>query len=152
VGLGPFDDRILFPTTSFLDELQIYSTLDGAGETDMTSEVVETPVQRRVHFVDSDSSDGDQTPTGSMDDEQLEDFLQQDSLDPTLRRMIENDNDTWRSHKPRFDDIFGEMDFSSTANIYHVESDAVSDGSSGYECTYPDRTCILSWWLTCFPS
>jgi len=133
VGLGPFDDRILFPATSFLDELQIYSTLDGVGETNMTSEVVETPVQRRVHFVDSDSSDSDQTPTGSMDDEQLEDFLQQDCLDPTLRRMIENDNDTWGSHKPRFDDIFGEMDFSPTTNIYHVESDAVSDGSSGYE-------------------
>lgn len=132
-GLGPFEDRILFPTTSFLDELQLYSSLDGFGETDVTHEVVETPVQRRVHFVDSDSSDGDQTATSSMDDELPADFLQQDCLDPTLRRMIENDNDTWGSHRPRFDDMFGEPDFHPTANIYHVESDAVSHGSSGYE-------------------
>jgi hypothetical protein len=130
VGLGPFDD---FPTTSFLDELQIYSTLYGFGETDMTSEVVETSIQRRVHFVDSDSPDSDQTSTSIMDDELPGEFLQEDSLDPTLCRMIDND-----THRPRFNDIFGELDFSPTAKICHVAPDAVSDGSSGYECTYLD--------------
>lgn len=138
VGLGPFDDHICFPTTSFLDELQIYSTLYDFGETDMTSEVVETPVQRRVHFVDSDSPDGDQTSTSIMDDELPGDFLQEDSLDPTFRRMIDNDTHTWDSHRPRFNDIFGELDFSPTAKICHVAPDAGSDGSSGYECTYLD--------------
>lgn len=133
VSLGPFEDRILFSTASFLDEEHLYSALEGFGDTDMPTEAVETPVQRRVHFEDSDPSDSDQTPTGSTDDELPADFLQQDSLDPTLRRMIENDYGTWSNHKPCFDDIFGELDFSPAANIYHAESDAVSDGSSGYE-------------------
>ncbi|KAL1969626.1 hypothetical protein VTN77DRAFT_8179 [Rasamsonia byssochlamydoides] len=129
-GLGSLDDHVPFSTASFLDEDQLYSALDTFGETDMTSEAVETPVQRHVHFeeVDSDSSsDSDQT-----DDELPGDFLQQDSLDPTLRRMIENDQDSLGPNQ-RFDDIFGELDFNHPANIYHVESDAISDGSSGYE-------------------
>ena len=60
--VGPFHDRILFPTT----KLQIYSTIDGFSETDMISEVVGLPVERRVHFVDLDSSAGN--------------FLQQDRI------------------------------------------------------------------------
>ena len=44
--VGPFHDCILFPTT----KLQIYSTIDGFGETDMTSDVVKIPVQRWVYL------------------------------------------------------------------------------------------------------
>jgi hypothetical protein len=137
-GLGSFEDHIPFSTATFLDEEQLYSALDAFGETDMTSEAIETPVQRHVHFEEDDSdssSDSDQDPSGSTDDEIPGDFLQQDSLDPTLRRMIENDHDSL-SRNQRYDDVFGEMDFSHPANIYHVESDAVSDESSGYESMY----------------
>lgn len=137
-GLGALDDHVPFSTASFLDEDQLYSAMDTFGETDMTSEAIETPVQRHVHFeeeADSDSSsDSDQSRSGSTDDELPGDFLQQDSLDPTLRRMIENDQDTLGQNQ-RYDDIFGELD-NHPANIYHVESDVVSDGSSGYESMY----------------
>lgn len=133
-GLGSIDDNMLFSTASFFDEEQLYSALDTIGETDMTSEAVETPAPRRVHFDESDSSsDSDQTPTVSTDDEIPSDFLHQDSLDPRLRRMIENDTDPFSGPNQRFDDIFGDFDFGHTGNIYHAESDAISDESSGYE-------------------
>lgn len=142
-GLGSIDDNMLFSTASFFDEEQLYSALDTIGETDMTSEAVETPAPRRVHFDESDSSsDSDQTPTVSTDDEIPSDFLHQDSLDPRLRRMIENDTDPFSGPNQRFDDIFGDFDFGQTGNIYHAESDAISDESSGYESMY--RTCMQS--------
>ncbi|KAH8695463.1 hypothetical protein BGW36DRAFT_299101 [Talaromyces proteolyticus] len=131
-GLGSFDDHILFSAEPFLED-QLYSAMETFGDTDLTSEAVETPVQRHVHFiVEEDSDSSSDSPDGSTDDEIPSDFLQQDSLDPTLRRMIDNDNDG--SNNQRYNDIFGESDFKHPANIYHVESDAVSeDGSSGYE-------------------
>lgn len=133
-GFGSFDDHILFSTEPSLED-HLYSALETFGETDFTSEAVETPVQRHVHFVveddDADSDSSSDSRDGSTDDEIPGDFLQQDSLDPTLRRMIDNDYDAGSSQ--RQGDIFGESDFSHPANIYHVESDAVSDGSSGYE-------------------
>lgn len=131
-GLGALDDHVPFSTASFLDEDQLYSAMDTFGETDMTSEAIETPVQRHVHFEEADS---DSSSDSSTDDELPGDFLQQDSLDPTLRRMIENDQDTLGQNQ-RYDDIFGELDYNHPANIYHVESDAISDGSSGYESMY----------------
>ncbi|KAJ9210013.1 hypothetical protein DTO166G4_8368 [Paecilomyces variotii] len=126
-GLGSLDNHMLFSTTSLLDEEQLYAALETFGETDMASETVETPVQRRVHFQeDSDSS----SDSEASDDEIPGDFLQQDSLDPDLRRMIENDN--FDNHGQRSDDIFGEYEFGQ-GNIYHAESDAISEESSGYE-------------------
>jgi hypothetical protein len=135
-GFGSFDDHILFSTEPLLED-NLYSAMETFGETDFTSEAVETPVQRHVHFVveeddDADSDSSSDSRDGSTDDEIPGDFLQQDSLDPTLRRMIDNDYDP--SNNQRYEDIFGESDISHPANIYHVESDAaVSDGSSGYE-------------------
>ncbi|CRG92556.1 hypothetical protein PISL3812_09618 [Talaromyces islandicus] len=130
-GLGSFDDHILFSAEPFLDD-QLYSAMETFGETDLTSEAIETPVQRHVHFITEENSDSSSdSPDGSTDDEIPGDFLQQDSLDPTLRRMIDNDHDSGANQ--RYEDIFGESDFKHPANIYHVESDAVSDGSSGYE-------------------
>lgn len=129
-GLGSLDNHMLFSTTSLLDEEQLYAALETFGETDMASETVETPVQRRVHFQeDSDSS----SDSEASDDEIPGDFLQQDSLDPDLRRMIENDN--FDNHGQRSDDIFGEYEFGQ-GNIYHAESDAISEESSGYESMY----------------
>ncbi|KAL2001402.1 hypothetical protein VTN02DRAFT_1808 [Thermoascus thermophilus] len=137
VGLDAIDNNLLFSTASFFDEDQLYSTLEMFGETDMASEAVDTPAQRRVHFEESDSSssssDSDQTPTVSSYDDIPSDFLQQDSLDPQLRRMIENDHDPFSGPSLHYDDVFGELDFGHTGNIYHAESDAISDESSGYE-------------------
>ncbi|EEA27048.1 hypothetical protein TMatcc_004672 [Talaromyces marneffei ATCC 18224] len=134
-GFGSFDDHILFSTEPLLED-NLYSAMETFGETDFTSEAVETPVQRHVHFVveeddDADSDSSSDSRDGSTDDEIPGDFLQQDSLDPTLRRMIDSDYDP--SNNQRYEEIFGESDISHPANIYHVESDAVSDGSSGYE-------------------
>ena len=132
-----FDDHMLLSGASFFDEEQLYSAMETFGETDLASEAVETPVQmpRHVHFEpQSDSSSDSDSHT---EDEIPGDFLQQDSLDPHLRRMIENDNDNSHLHHSRrrtSDDMFGESDYGHS-NIYHVESDAVSEKSesSGYE-------------------
>lgn len=125
------DDHMFLPAASFFDEEQLYSAMDAFGETDRASEAVETPVARRVHFEErfDSSSDSD----SHTDDEIPSDFLQQDSLDPQLRRMIENDNETHRSHRRQSEEMFGDTDYGH-GNIYHVESEGSSEGSlSGYE-------------------
>lgn len=126
-----FGDSMLLPAASFFDEEQLYSAMGTFGEADVASEAVETPVPRRVHFEErSDSSSDSESHT---DDEIPGDFLQQDALDPQLRRMIENDNDHHRSHRRQSEEIFGDTDYGH-GNIYHIESDGTSEGSlSGYE-------------------
>lgn len=126
-----FGDSMLLPAASFFDEEQLYSAMETFGETDVPSEAVETPVPRRVHFEErSDSSSDSDSHT---DDEIPGDFLQQDSLDPQLRRMIENDNEHHRSHRRQSEEIFGDADYGH-GSIYHIESDGTSEGSlSGYE-------------------
>lgn len=131
-----FDDHMLLAGASFFDEEQLYSAMETFGETDLASEAVEAPIQmpRHVHFEpQSDSSSDSDSHT---EDEIPGDFLQQDSLDPQLRRMIENDNENTRHQRRRrtSEDMFGESDYGHS-NIYHVESDAVSEKSesSGYE-------------------
>ncbi|KAJ5692881.1 hypothetical protein N7462_002304 [Penicillium macrosclerotiorum] len=133
-----FGDAMLLPAASFFDEEQLYSAMDTFGETDMASETVETPVARRVHFEErSDSSSDSESHT---DDEIPSDFLQQDSLDPQLRRMIENDNEYHRSNRRQSEEMFGDADYGH-GNIYHVESDGTSEGSlSGYETDDGDTT------------
>lgn len=142
---GVFDDQLLFSNTSFFDEDQYFSRYN---QLDMqyTGEMVtedETPTKRRVHFEErKEPSDNDKTPTPSSDDEDDDeipsDFLQQDCLDPDLRRMIENDVDVnLRNQQRPYDDdpLFGDS-YEQTGNIYHVDSDHASDGSSGYESMY----------------
>ncbi|KAJ5105943.1 hypothetical protein NUU61_003290 [Penicillium alfredii] len=132
------DDHMFLPAASFFDEEQLYSAMDAFGETDRASEAVETPVARRVHFEErfDSSSDSD----SHTDDEIPSDFLQQDSLDPQLRRMIENDNETHRSHRRQSEEMFGDTDYGH-GNIYHVESEGSSEGSlSGYETDDGDTT------------
>lgn len=130
-GSEMFGDSTLLPAASFFDEEQLYSAMETFGETDIPSEAVETPVPRRVHFEEhSDSSSDDESHT---DDEIPSDFLQQDALDPQLRRMIESDNDQHRSHRRQSEEMFGDADYGH-GNIYHIESDGTSEGSlSGYE-------------------
>ncbi|KAJ5211945.1 uncharacterized protein N7498_003591 [Penicillium cinerascens] len=138
-GPNGFGDSMFLPAASFFDEEHLYSAMDAFGETDMASEAVETPVARRVHFEErSDSSSDSESHT---DDEISGDFLQQDSLDPQLRRMIENDNhDHHRSHRRQSEEIFADIDYGH-GNIYHVESDGTSEGSlSGYETDDGDTT------------
>ncbi|KAA8646416.1 uncharacterized protein ATNIH1004_007846 [Aspergillus tanneri] len=132
-GPNVFDDHLLLSGASFFDEEQLYSVMETFGETDMASETaVETPVPRRVHFQeDSDSSSESDSHT---DDEIPGDFLQQDSLDPQLRRMIENDSEPSLKHRRQSGEVFADSDYGHS-NIYHVESDAHSEvsESSGYE-------------------
>lgn len=134
-GPNVFDDDMLFSGAPFFDEQQLYSAMEAFGETDVASETaVETPVPRRVHFEeDSDSSSDSDSYT---EDEVPGDFLQQESLDPQLRHMIESDNNevSRRSSRRQSDEIYGDSDYGHS-NIYHVESDgAASEGaSSGYE-------------------
>lgn len=130
-GSEMFSDSVLLPAASFFDEEQLYSAMENFGETDVPSEAVETPVPRRVHFEErSDSSSDSDSHT---DDEIPGDFLQQDALDPQLRRMIENDNEHHRSHRRQSEEMFGDADYGH-GNIYHIESDGTSEGSlSGYE-------------------
>ncbi|EAW09866.1 uncharacterized protein ACLA_040820 [Aspergillus clavatus NRRL 1] len=139
-GTNTFDDHMLLSAASFFDEDQLYSAMETFGETDFASEVAaETPIPRRVHFQeDSDSSSDSDSHT---DDEIPSDFLQQDSLDPQLRRMIENDNENVVSRRRQSDELFAESDYGHS-NIYHVESDAVSEESesSGYETDDGDTT------------
>ncbi|KAL3482307.1 hypothetical protein BJX99DRAFT_216770 [Aspergillus californicus] len=138
-----FSDDLFFSSAPFFDEHQLYSAMEAFGETDVASETaVETPVPRRVHFEeDSDSSSGSDSYT---EDEVPGDFLQQDSLDPQLRRMIESDNNELVRHSSRrqSDEIYGDSDYGHS-NIYHVESDAAaaSEGTlSGYETDDGDTT------------
>ncbi|KAJ5155894.1 hypothetical protein N7492_008697 [Penicillium capsulatum] len=140
-GSDMFGDSMILPAASFFDEEQLYRAMETFGETDLASEAVETPVPRRVHFAErSDSSSDSDSHT---DDEIPSDFLQQDSLDPQLRRMIENDNNNnnhRRSHRRQSEELFGDADYGHS-NIYHAESDGTSEGSlSGYETDDGDTT------------
>ena len=143
-GAEIFGDSMLLPAASFFDEEQLYSAMETFGEIDMASEAVETPVARRVHFEErSDSSSDSDSHT---DDEIPSDFLQQDALDPQLRRMIENDNDHYqRSHRRQSEEIFGDADYGH-GSIYHVESEGTSEASlSGYESMMATglRSCVV---------
>lgn len=130
-GVGAFDDHMLLSGASFFDEEHLYGAMDSFGAQGLVSETAPgTPVPRHVHFdaqVDSSSNSDSHT-----EDEVPSDFLQQDSLDPQLRRMIENDNGTTAARRRQSDETFGDADYGH-GNIYHAESDAVSEGSSGYE-------------------
>lgn len=142
---GALDGQLLFSNASFFDEDQYFSRYDQP-ETHFNGAVeseTETPTKRRVHFEErNDSSDNDKTPTPSSDDEDDDeipsDFLQQDCLDPDLRRMIENDIDVnhRNQHRAYDDDLYGDSYEQHTGNIYHVDTDPASDGSSGYESMY----------------
>ncbi|KAK2739250.1 hypothetical protein FQN55_009531 [Onygenales sp. PD_40] len=136
LGLDELENRPLYSTTgSFFEDEQLFlqsHNVDNIVEHDLSSATVDTPARRRVHFADSDdSSDSDKT----SDDELLSDFLQQDSLDPDLRRMIENDTEpAHRQKQPQNEQLFVNQDFYELpGNIYHVETDTSVASSSGYE-------------------
>jgi hypothetical protein len=141
-GPNVFDDHMLLSAASFFDEEQLYTAMEVFGEADMASETaIETPVARRVHF--EEDSDSSSDSDSHSDDEIPSDFLQQDALDPQLRRMIENDNENYATHRRQSNEMYAESDYGHS-NIYHVESDAISDASesSGYESmhiTYDDH-------------
>lgn len=144
-GAEAFNDHMLLSGASFFDDEHLYGAMDTFGETGFASEAAaETPVPRHVHFEDHDSSSDSDSHT---EDEIPSDFLHQDSLDPQLRRMIESDNDTNRNRRRQSDETFGDADYGH-GNIYHAESDAVSEGGSGYESmslgTCPPLTCMLT--------
>lgn len=148
-AISSFDNHMLLPAASFFDEEHLYSAMDTFGEPEVASEAVETPMPRRVHF--EDRSDSSSDSDSHSDDEIPGDFLQQDSLDPQLRRMIENDNENLqRSHRRQSEEMFGDADYGH-GSIYHVESDGSSEGSlSGYESMELGHSCYVSFLLTLF--
>lgn len=134
-GFDDLENRPLYSAGSFFDnDILIQSAgAELAADVDTTNEVVETPMPRRVHFADSDdSSDSEKT----SEDELMSDFLLQESLDPDLRRMIENDSELpkrARNHQ----DLFATNEYYELpGNIYHVESSSEVGSSSGYECMW----------------
>lgn len=136
---GSFNDHMLLSADPFFDEEQLYGTLDAFAEPGLAEEAPETSVPRHVHFEEADSSSDSDSHT---EDEIPSDFLHQDSLDPQLRRMIEHDSVTTGRRRRQSDETFGDSDY-GRGNIYHVESDAVSEGSSGYESMFVERcTCV----------
>ncbi|CAG8335382.1 unnamed protein product [Penicillium nalgiovense] len=138
-AMNSFDDHMFLPAASFFDEEHLYSAMDTFGEPQVTSEAAETPVARRVHF--EERSDSSSDSDSHSDDDIPGDFLQQDSLDPQLRRMIENDNENYqRNTRRQSEEMFGDADYGH-GSIYHVESDGSSEGSlSGYESDDGDTT------------
>ncbi|KAK4861701.1 hypothetical protein LT330_003736 [Penicillium expansum] len=138
-AINSFDDHMFLPAASFFDEEHLYSAMDTFGEPQVTSEAAETPVARRVHF--EERSDSSSDSDSHSDDDIPGDFLQQDSLDPQLRRMIENDNENYqRNTRRQSEEMFGDADYGH-GSIYHVESEGSSEGSlSGYESDDGDTT------------
>ncbi|PGH04873.1 hypothetical protein AJ79_06958 [Helicocarpus griseus UAMH5409] len=131
LGLDEIENRPFYSTGSFFEDEQLFlqsGNADAVENHDLSNATVDTPA-RRVHFVDSDdSSDSDKT----TDDELLPDFLQQDALDPDLRRMIENDSDPARNQKSN--ELLVSHDYYEIpGNIYHVETESSAGSSSGYE-------------------
>ena len=109
-AINSFDDHMFLPAASFFDEEHLYSAMDTFGEPQVTSEAAETPVARRVHF--EERSDSSSDSDSHSDDDIPGDFLQQDSLDPQLRRMIENDNENFqRNTRRQSEEMFGDADY-----------------------------------------
>lgn len=130
-GSGAFDDHMLLSGASFFDEEQLYGAMQNFGEPARASETSPgTPVPRHVHF--EQESDSSSDSDSNTEDEIPSDFLHQDSLDPQLRRMIENDNEASGKRRRQSNETFADSDY-GRGNIYHAESDAVSEESSGYE-------------------
>lgn len=142
-----FEARPLYSGSLFEDNEQFLFVPDSATN-EADNSVPEMP-PRRVRFAESDSSDSDK----SSDDDILSDFMQQDELDPELRRMIENDSDVTFSRHSH--ELFTSQDFFDIPrNIYHVDTDESSVSfSSGYECMLRAvvhmvlaNTRISRWW------
>jgi hypothetical protein len=147
LGLDELEQRPFYSAGSFFDNddhpLLQPELHDVVVEAELASASVETPMPRRVHFeTTDDSSDSDKTTDD--DDDEYPDFLQQDSLDPDFRQLIENDCEAARRpHSPH--ELFVDADFYDIpGNIYHVESDTTSGGSSsGYESKQPDQNSLI---------
>ncbi|WEW54985.1 hypothetical protein PRK78_000412 [Emydomyces testavorans] len=136
-GFDDLESRPLYSAASFFDDEHILSqsvTTEVFIDVDVATEAVETRTPRRVHFAESDDDMSDFDKTS---EDELSDFLQQESLDPDLRRMIENDGDgPKRTRSPH--NLFATNDFYDIpSNIYHVESDSEVGSSSGYEFAEP---------------
>ncbi|KLJ08201.1 hypothetical protein EMPG_16363 [Blastomyces silverae] len=138
LGLDDLENRPLYSTGSFFEDDQLFlqsGNIDAVEDHALTSTTVDVPA-RRVHFAESDdSSDSDKT----TDDELMSDFLQQDALDPDLRRMIENDSEPLR--RPLSSELLVSQDFYDLpGNIYHVETESSVASSSGYESDCGETT------------
>ncbi|OAX84558.1 hypothetical protein ACJ72_01077 [Emergomyces africanus] len=138
LGLDDLENRPLYSTGSFFEDEQLFlqsGNIDAVEEDALASATVDVPA-RRVHFAESDeSSDSDKT----TDDELMSDFLQQDALDPDLRRMIENDAEPVR--RQISSELLVPQDFYDLpGNIYHVETESSVASSSGYESDCGETT------------
>ncbi|ODH49458.1 hypothetical protein GX48_04400 [Paracoccidioides brasiliensis] len=138
LGLDELESHPLYSTGSFFEDEQLFlqsGHVEAAEDPDLSNIPLNLPA-RQVHFAESDSStDSDKT----TDDELLSDFLQQDALDPDLRRLIENDSEPRRHLNPN--EPFVSQDFYELpGNIYHVETESSVASSSGYDSDCGETT------------
>ncbi|QSS60214.1 hypothetical protein I7I51_05011 [Histoplasma capsulatum] len=138
LGFDDIENRPLYSTSSFFEDDQLFlqsSNIDAVGDHAFASTTVDEPV-RHVHFAESDDTTDSNKTT---DDELMSDFLQQDALDPDLRRMIENDSEPVRH--PISSGLQVSQDFYDLpGNIYHVETESSVASSSGYESDCGETT------------
>ena len=99
-----FDEQISRDDPNLFNEVAIYNaatSLDGFGSQALEAECTTSTPPRRVRFEEEVQRYSDSTSTDGSDEEVdgfPDLFMQQDSLDPGFRLMIENDNDEDDGH------------------------------------------------------
>jgi len=134
------DADLLLSNVGFFDDQLDY------GNTSMVAGVFETASpSKKVRFEDVDLSDGTSTASSSTENDPFPDlFLQQDHLDPTFRRLIENvadaDEGNWMGSESEgsFWDMGGEEADETVDGTQGVQpgpggSNGSDGGSSGYD-------------------
>jgi len=99
-----FDEQISRNDPNLFNEVAIYNaatSFEDFGCQGLEGEAVTSPTPRRVRFEEEVQRYSDSTSTDGSDEEEdsfPDLFMQQDSLDPSFRLMIENDNDEDDGH------------------------------------------------------
>lgn len=99
-----FDEQISRNDPNLFNEVAIYNaatSFEGFGSPSLEDEAVTCPTTRRVRFEEEVQRYSDSTSTDGSDEEEdgfPDLFMQQDSLDPGFRLLIENDNDEDDGH------------------------------------------------------
>lgn len=140
-----FDEQISRDDPNLFNEVAIYNaatSLDGFDSQSIEPEATTTATPRRVRFEEEVRRYSDSTSTDGSDDEENgfpDLFMQQDSLDPGFRLMIENDNDEDDGHsltdgENSYWDLKDQEELELGRHGLNGENNSSSCGSSsGYE-------------------
>lgn len=143
-----FDEQISRNDPNLFNEVAIYNAATSFEEFDSLgpSEAVTTSTPRRVRFEEEVRRYSDSTSTDGSDeeDDSFPDlFMQQDSLDPSFRLMIENDNDEDDGHsltdgESSYWDLKDQEELELERHGLNGDNSSSSCGSSsGYESGSP---------------